>query len=139
MRNTQTCGLHVRETVANGHLDVSVGHLASDWERTRDECLAPHRLGRFSQGGLTHAKASVASSVVLESLTQRGCNMISNATYHAQRARTERDLAYRAPDGRVSDAHLRLSALHLSRAMILEEVDRRLGSAAPRPQVRTFA
>ena len=65
--------------------------------------------------------------------------MISDATYHAQRARTERDLAYRAPDERVSDAHLRLSALHLSRAMVLGEVDRRLGAATPKPQVRTFA
>ena len=65
--------------------------------------------------------------------------MISDAMYHSQRARAERDLAYRAPDERVSDAHLRLSALHLSRAMVLEEVDRRLGTAAPRPQVRTSA
>lgn len=47
--------------------------------------------------------------------------------YHAERARIERDIAYRASDPRASDAHLRLSALHLSRSLILEEVDRRLG------------
>ena len=55
--------------------------------------------------------------------------MLNDASYHAQRARTERELAYRALDERVGDAHLRLSALHLSRAMVLEEVDRRLGAA----------
>jgi hypothetical protein len=54
--------------------------------------------------------------------------MSNDASYHSRRARAERDLAYRAPDERVSDAHLRLSALHLSRAMVLEEVDRRLGA-----------
>jgi hypothetical protein len=58
--------------------------------------------------------------------------MLNDASYHAERARTERELAYRAPDERVGDAHLRLSALHLSRAMVLEEVDRRLGAAEPR-------
>jgi hypothetical protein len=39
----------------------------------------------------------------------------------------ERDWAFEAADDRASDAHLRLSALHLSRALILEEVDRRMG------------
>jgi predicted SprT family Zn-dependent metalloprotease len=58
--------------------------------------------------------------------------MLNDASYHAQRARTERELAYRAPDERVGDAHLRLSALHLSRAMVLEEVDRRLGAVETR-------
>jgi len=59
--------------------------------------------------------------------------MNSGRTYHAERARIERDIAYRAADPRASDAHLRLSALHLSRALILEEVDRLLGEAsAPR-------
>jgi hypothetical protein len=59
--------------------------------------------------------------------------MNGEQVYHSQRARIERDQAYRAPDARVSDAHLRLSALHLSRALILEEVDRRLGE--PRQDV----
>jgi hypothetical protein len=55
--------------------------------------------------------------------------MTDSRDYHASRARAERDIAYRATDGRASDAHMRLSALHLSRALILEEVDRRLGEA----------
>lgn len=53
--------------------------------------------------------------------------MTCSRDYHAARARVERDLAYRSGDNRASDAHLRLSALHLSRALILDEVDRRLG------------
>lgn len=51
--------------------------------------------------------------------------MRSDRHYHAQRARTERDIAYRAADSRVSDVHMRLSALHLSRALMLEELDQR--------------
>nr|WP_314444069.1 hypothetical protein [uncultured Sphingomonas sp.] len=46
--------------------------------------------------------------------------------YHSARARAERELAYRSADERASDAHMRLSALHLSRALILAEVDRRI-------------
>jgi hypothetical protein len=53
--------------------------------------------------------------------------MRNDKAYHAQRARAERDLAYRAPDERVSEVHLRLSALHLSRALMFDEVDRRPG------------
>jgi predicted SprT family Zn-dependent metalloprotease len=78
----------------------------------------------------------MASPLVLMSLTQGAAKMLNDASYHAQRARTERELAYRAPDERVGDAHLRLSALHLSRAMVLEEVDRRLGAAEPRRRRR---
>ena len=48
--------------------------------------------------------------------------------FHSQRAREERDIAYRARDARVADAHMRLSALHLSRALMLEEIDRQFGS-----------
>lgn len=51
-------------------------------------------------------------------------------SYHAMRARVERALAYSATHEVAADAHLRLSALHLSRALILDEVDRRLGTAA---------
>jgi hypothetical protein len=64
---------------------------------------------------------------------------MSDKEFHAERARVERDLAYRAPDERVSDAHMRLSALHLSRALVLEEVDGRLGAAAAAPQFRILA
>jgi hypothetical protein len=46
--------------------------------------------------------------------------------YHSARARAERELAYRSADERGSDAHMRLSALHLSRALILSEVNRRM-------------
>ena len=53
--------------------------------------------------------------------------MTRDKLYHSDRARIERDLAYRSQDARVSDAHMRLYALHLSRALVLEEVDRRSG------------
>jgi hypothetical protein len=42
--------------------------------------------------------------------------------YHLQRARSERNIAYRAIDPCVSDAHMTLSVLHLQRAMLLREV-----------------
>jgi hypothetical protein len=60
--------------------------------------------------------------------------MTSDKACHATRARVERDVAYRSADERASDAHMRLSALHLSRALILEEVDRRLGDNASEEQ-----
>ena len=44
--------------------------------------------------------------------------------YHLRRARTERDIAYRSGDPCVSDAHMQLSALHLQRALLLQEVRR---------------
>jgi hypothetical protein len=59
--------------------------------------------------------------------------MSTDVDYHSQRARVERDNAYRASDIRVSDAHMRLSALHLSRALVLHEIDQRLGEARVEP------
>jgi hypothetical protein len=53
--------------------------------------------------------------------------MLNDQQYHAHRAKTERELAYRTADEVAADVHLRLSALHLSRAMILQEVDRQIG------------
>ena len=53
--------------------------------------------------------------------------MTDERKYHSTRARIEREIAYQASDMRASDAHMRLSGLHLSRALILEEVDRQLG------------
>jgi hypothetical protein len=50
--------------------------------------------------------------------------MITDIDYHLQRARSERDIAYRSGNACVSDAHLRLSALHLARALLLQEVRR---------------
>ena len=50
--------------------------------------------------------------------------MITEIDYHLQRARTERDIAYRSANAWASDAHLRLSALHLARALLLQEVRR---------------
>ena len=52
---------------------------------------------------------------------------MKSTLYHAERARIERDIAYRAADPRASDAHMRLSELHLTRSLILEELDSRLG------------
>jgi hypothetical protein len=49
---------------------------------------------------------------------------MTDIDYHLKRARTERDIAYKSGDTFVSDAHLRLSALHLARALLLQEVRR---------------
>ena len=58
--------------------------------------------------------------------------MITDIDYHLQRARAERDIAYRSGDACVSDVHLRLSALHLARALLLEEVRRApVGNVTP--------
>lgn len=54
--------------------------------------------------------------------------MTCDQAYHSSRARTERELATRSADARASDAHLRLSALHLSRALLLEELERNFGA-----------
>jgi hypothetical protein len=50
--------------------------------------------------------------------------MSTDIKYHLQRARTERDSAYRSQEPRASDAHLRLSELHLQRALLLQDVRR---------------
>jgi len=42
--------------------------------------------------------------------------------YHLGRARSERDVAYRTADGVAADVHMRLSALHLHRALLLQAV-----------------
>ena len=48
----------------------------------------------------------------------------TDVEYHLRRARSERDIAYRSADGLVADPHMRLSALHLHRALLLEAVNR---------------
>jgi hypothetical protein len=48
--------------------------------------------------------------------------MSADVQFHLTRARAERDIAYRASDPRVGDAHMRLSALHLDRALRLQQV-----------------
>jgi hypothetical protein len=50
--------------------------------------------------------------------------MDRDVEYHLHRARSERDIAYRAAIECVSDAHMRLSALHLGRALLLQDVQR---------------
>jgi hypothetical protein len=50
--------------------------------------------------------------------------MVTDIQYHLQRARSERYLAYRSADDYASEAHMKLSALHLERAMLLKEVRR---------------
>ena len=58
--------------------------------------------------------------------------MSSEVQYHLRRARTERDIAYRSADSCVSDAHMKLSALHLRRALLLQEVRRTpVGNVSP--------
>ena len=46
-------------------------------------------------------------------------------SYHQDRARAELDCGYRASSGNAADAHLRLSAMHMKRALEI--------SRAPRP------
>jgi hypothetical protein len=52
--------------------------------------------------------------------------------YHRRRSRCERDAAYRLGDCLAADAHMRLSALHLERALVLEEVERVIGGGTER-------
>jgi hypothetical protein len=54
--------------------------------------------------------------------------------YHLHRARSERRVAYRLGDGVAADAHMRLSALHLGRALLLQKV-----RTEPVGNVRPFA
>jgi hypothetical protein len=79
------------------------------------------------------AAATRRNATLTTSYCPGGDLMTDSRDYHASRARTERDIAYRTTDGRASDAHMRLSALHLSRALILEEIDRRVGEARLTP------
>ena len=46
----------------------------------------------------------------------------SDVEYHLRRARSEREIAYRSGDAVAGDAHMRLSALHLRRALLLQAV-----------------
>ena len=70
---------------------------------------------------------------------------MSDIDYHLHRARIERDIAYRSGSPAISDAHLRLSALHLQRALLLQAVRREpVGNVSPlrpiavaRPVVRS--
>lgn len=54
--------------------------------------------------------------------------------YHLRRARAERELAYGAVNALAADAHMRLSALHLQRALTLQSVRRvPIGNVQPFP------
>jgi hypothetical protein len=44
----------------------------------------------------------------------------SELGYHLERARCERDLAYRSGDTLAADAHMRLSVLHMNQALLLQ-------------------
>ena len=55
-----------------------------------------------------------------EAVTKTDKSASPKVEYHLGRARSERDRAYRATDARVSDAHMRLSVLHLQRALMLQ-------------------
>lgn len=58
--------------------------------------------------------------------------MTTDVEYHLERARSERDLAYKSSNAEASDAHMRLSALHLERALVLQEVRRAaVGNVTP--------
>ena len=62
----------------------------------------------------------------------RGAVMTTDVKYHMQRARSERDLAYQSANAESSDAHMRLSALHLERALLLQGARRAsVGNVTP--------
>ena len=51
-----------------------------------------------------------------------GHSQSTDVEYHLRRARVERDIAYRSGDGVAADAHMRLSELHLQRALLIQAV-----------------
>ena len=58
--------------------------------------------------------------------------MCTDVEYHLGRARKERNIAYQASQDVVSDAHMSLSAMHLQRALLLQEVRRSpVGNVTP--------
>jgi hypothetical protein len=66
--------------------------------------------------------------------------MSTDVHYHLQRARTERDIAYRSADGVAADVHMRLSALHLGQALLLQAVRRGpVGNVVPFQQTQPRA
>ena len=57
---------------------------------------------------------------------------MSDIDFHLRRARIERDIAYRSGSPAISDAHMRLSELHLKRALLLQAVRREpVGNVSP--------
>lgn len=58
---------------------------------------------------------------------------IADLEFHLRRARSERELAYRSGDGIAADAHMKLSALHLQQALLLQP-----GGMEPVGSVRPF-
>ena len=57
---------------------------------------------------------------------------MSDIDFHLRRARVERDTAYRSGAPAISDAHMRLSELHLQRALLLQAVRREpVGNVSP--------
>src|SRR5947208_3146438 len=56
-------------------------------------------------------------------------SQFTDLEYHLRRARSERGVAYRLGDGVAADAHMRLSALHLGRALLLQTVRTELMAA----------
>lgn len=69
----------------------------------------------------------------------RAADRTTDAEYHLRRARAERDMAYRSPDLIAGDAHMRLSALHLGRALLLQQVRREpVENVHPFPPVLDF-
>jgi hypothetical protein len=75
------------------------------------------------------------------------CSRRNDLEYHLQRARSERNIAYRAANQFAADAHMRLSALHLHRALLFQAVRRAMmGNVHPsegrsdlKPSARRFA
>ena len=58
--------------------------------------------------------------------------LMSDADYHMFRARAELEIAGVSPHEIAADTHMRLSVLHLGRALLLQEVQRRpVGNVVP--------
>ncbi len=64
--------------------------------------------------------------------------MGTDAEYHLSRARTERDVAYRSADVLAADLHMRLSALHMHQALLIQAANReRVNNVYEFPQRRS--
>jgi hypothetical protein len=90
-------------------LRKAAGEATDPRERREIENLAEHKLAvlrHWRAGGGEMPKRSP----------------VTDLEYHLKRARAEREVAYRLGDGVAADAHMRLSALHLRRALLLQRV-----------------
>jgi hypothetical protein len=63
---------------------------------------------------------AACSHVFLATLGKDYSHMSADLNFHLSRARRERDLAYRSANPQASDAHMKMSVLHLKRALEIQ-------------------